>query len=54
MRGSDMIIGNDLLDQVSAQAKASPRLRMRSTYGRFACQRTIISISCWRTSVIGC
>ena len=52
--GGDMIIDNDLLDQVSAQAKASPRLRMRSTYGRFACQRTIISTSRWRISVIGC
>ena len=27
-----MIIDNDLLDQVSAQAKASPRLRMRYNF----------------------
>ncbi len=32
-----MIINKNLLDQVSEQAKASPRLRMRSVY-RFACK----------------
>lgn len=31
------IIDNNLLDKVSAQAKESPRLRMRSVY-RFACK----------------
>lgn len=48
-----MIIDNDLLDQVSAQAKASPRLRMRSAC-RFVCQRIITFISRWRINVIGC
>ena len=41
-----MIIDNDLLDQVSAQGKASPRLRMRSAC-RFACQGIITFISRW-------
>ena len=48
------IIDEELLNEVSSEAKESPRLRMRSTYGRFACQRTITSISRWRISVIGC
>ena len=41
------IIDEKLLNEVSTQAKESPRLRMRSTYGRFACQRTITSIGRW-------
>ena len=32
-----MLIDGLLLDKVTAQAKASPRLRMRSVY-RFACK----------------
>lgn len=35
-----MIITKELLDKVSSEAKSSARLRMRSTFGRFACQRT--------------
>ena len=46
------IINEKLLNEVSTQAKESPRLRMRSTYGRFACQRTITSISRWRISAM--
>jgi len=34
---TDMIIDTELLDKVSAQAKESSRLRMRSVY-RFACK----------------
>ncbi len=30
--GGDLIIDNDLLDQVSAQAEASPRLRMNYNF----------------------
>ena len=48
------IIDEILLNEVSAQAMGSPRLRMRSTFGRFACQRTIIFTVHCRTSVIGC
>ena len=47
------IIDEKLLNEVSTQAKESPRLRMRSTYGRFACQRTITSISRWMINAIG-
>ena len=46
-----MVIDEQLLNQVSAQAKASPRLRMRSAC-RFACQRIITFISRWRKNVI--
>ena len=37
-----VVIGEQFLNLVSAQAKVSPRLRMRSAC-RFACQRTITS-----------
>lgn len=47
------IIDEELLNEVCSEAKASPRLRMRSAC-RFACQRTITSISRWRINVIGC
>ncbi len=47
------IIDEELLNEVSSEAKESPRLRMRSTYGRFACQRTITSISRWMINAIG-
>ncbi len=47
------IIDEELLNEVCSEAKASPRLRMRSTYGRFACQRTITSISRWMINAIG-
>ena len=45
-------IDEELLNEVSEQAKESPRLRMRSAC-RFACQRTIISISRWMINAIG-
>ena len=48
------IIDETLLNEVTMQAKESPRLRMRSTFGRFACQRTITFTVHCRTSVIGC
>ena len=38
------IIDEELLNEVSSEAKVSPWLRMRSAC-RFACQRTITSIS---------
>ena len=47
------IIDEELLNEVSSEAKVSPWLRMRSAC-RFACQRTIISTSRWRISAIGC
>ena len=46
------IIDEELLNEVSSEAKVSPRLRMRSAC-RFACQRIITFISRWRISVIG-
>ena len=47
------IIDEELLNEVSARAKESPRLRMRSTFGRFACQRIIIFIGVWMRNAIG-
>ena len=47
------IIDEELLNEVSSEAKVSPRLRMRSAC-RFACQRIITFISRWRINVIGC
>ncbi len=47
------IIDEKLLNEVSLQAKKSPRLRMRSAC-RFACQIIITFISRWRINVIGC
>ena len=46
------IIDEELLNEVSSEAKESPRLRMRSTFGRFACQRTITSISRWMINAL--
>ena len=46
------IIDEKLMNEVSDQAKVSPRLRMRSAC-RFACQRTITSISRWMINAIG-
>ena len=40
-----MIITKDLLDELSSEAKSSARLRMRSTFGRFACHRITTFIS---------
>ena len=40
-----MIITKDLLDELSSEAKSSARLRMLSTFGRFACQRTTTATS---------
>ena len=47
------IIDEKLLNEVSLQAKESPRLRMRSAC-RFACQRILIFIRVWMRSAIGC
>ena len=35
-----IIITKELLDELSSEAKSSARQRMRSTFGRFACERT--------------
>jgi len=47
------IIDEELLNEVSSEAKVLPRMRMRSAC-RFACQRIITFISRWKTSAIGC
>lgn len=52
LEGAVRVIDKILLNEVSAQAMESPRLRMRSTLGRFACQRTTIFIRVWMRSAM--
>ena len=47
------IIDEELLNEVSSEAKVSPWLRMSSAC-RFACQRIITFTSRWRINAIGC
>ena len=51
LEGEVKVIDEKLLNEVIAQAKKSPRLRMRSAC-RFACQRIKIFIRVWMRSVM--